>query len=142
MATGTRLQQRCRLGRITSLRYLDEVLDCEVIRGNTLTEAIVPVRLAGDKGYRGDCIDEALIERKIIPVIPSKANENREDRMVEFDKASYRRRSIVEQLIGWLKECRRVATRYEKRAIHYLSMVKLAMIGRYLRRIAPQSSSI
>ena len=89
-----------------------------------------------------DRIDEALLERKIIPVIPSKSNENLANRLVEFDKASYRRRSIVEQVIGWLKECRRVATRYEKRAIHYLSMVKLAMIGRYLRKIAPHGSQV
>lgn len=123
-------------------RYLDEVLDCETICGNALTEAIVPVRLAGDKGYRMDRIDEALIERGIIPVIPAKSNEDRSGRPVDFDKANYRRRSIVEQLIGWLKECRRVATRYEKRAVHYLSMVKLAMIGRYLRKIAPAGSRI
>lgn len=123
-------------------RYLDEVLDCETICGNTLTDIVVPVRLAGDKAYRMDRIDEALLERNIVPVIPSKSNENRADPMVEFDKASYRRRSIVEQVIGWLKECRRVATRYEKRAIHYLSMVKLAMIGRYLRKIAPQGSQV
>lgn len=35
--------------------------------------------------------------------------------------------------IGWLKECRRIATRYEKMAVSYLAMLKLAMIDRYLR---------
>jgi len=47
---------------------------------------------------------------------------------VKFDKEGYRRRSIVEQSIGWLKECRRIGTRFEKPAIHFLAMVKLAMI--------------
>jgi hypothetical protein len=61
-----------------------------------------------------DCIDQALLELGIVPVIPSKANEDRSKREVEFDKASYRCCGIVEQLIGWLKECRRVATGYEK----------------------------
>jgi transposase len=123
-------------------RYLDEVLDADVICGNELGEPIVPVRLAGDKGYRMDRIDEALIERGIVPVIPSKSNEDRSKRIVEFDQTQYRRRSIVEQMIGWLKECRRVATRFEKRARHYLSMVKLAMIGRYLRKMAPVNSQV
>jgi transposase len=123
-------------------RYLDEVLDAEVIRGNELSEPIVPVRLAGDKGYRMDRIDEALMERGIIPIIPSKSNEDRSSRIVQLDETQYRRRSIIEQLIGWLKECRRVATRFEKRARHYLSMVKLAMIGRYLRKIAPANSRV
>ena len=40
---------------------------------------------------------------------------------------------MVEQCIGWLKECRRIGTRYEKLAVHYLGMLQLAMIRRYLR---------
>ena len=41
--------------------------------------------------------------------------------------------NVVERCIGWLKRCRRVGTRYEKLAVHYLGMVKLAMIQRCLR---------
>lgn len=50
-----------------------------------------------------------------------------------YDRAAYRQRSATEQAIGWLKECRAVATRYEKLASTYLGLVKLAMIKRYLR---------
>lgn len=46
--------------------------------------------LAGDKGYRADWIDEYLLELEITPVIPSKENEDREARPVEFDKKLYR----------------------------------------------------
>ena len=67
-----------------------------------------PVALAGDKGFRADWIDEYLLELGMRPVIPSKENEDRAARAVEFDREAYRRRSIVECLIGWLKECRRV----------------------------------
>lgn len=77
-----------------------------------------------------DRINEALRERKIIPVIPSNSNEDQSSPMVDFDKTYYRRRSIVEQLTGWLKECRWAATRYKKRAGHYLSMIILGIIGR------------
>ena len=38
--------------------------------------------------------------------------------------------------MSWLKECRAVATRYEKLALNYLGLVKLAMIERYLRLLA------
>jgi transposase len=93
-------------------RYLEEVLDAETISGNELSEPIFPVRLAGEKGYRMNRIDESLLERGIVPVVPSKSNEGPSPRLVDFEKANYRRRSIVEQLIGWLKECRRVARRY------------------------------
>lgn len=94
-----------------------------------------PVALAGDKGYRADWIDEYLLERGITPVIPSKANEDRAARPVAFDKQAYRRRSIIEQLIGWLKESRRIFSRFEKTATNFGGMIKLALIHRYLRLI-------
>jgi len=93
----------------------------------------LPTKLAGDKGYRADWIDEYLLEQGIQPVIPSKENEDREARAVEFDKQAYRARNIVERLIGWLKECRRILTRFEKSAKNYLGMIHMAFIQRYLR---------
>jgi hypothetical protein len=44
--------------------------------------------------------------------------------------------AIIECGIGFLKECRSIATRYEKLALHYLGLVKVAMIERYLRRLS------
>lgn len=96
-----------------------------------------PVNLAGDKGYRADWIDAKLIELGINPVIPSRLNEDREAREIEFDRESYRRRNIVERAIGWLKECRRVFSRYEKTAINYCGMIKMAMIQRFLKTMCP-----
>ena len=49
-----------------------------------------------------------------------------------FDVEAYKRRNVVERCVGWLKQCRRVATRYEKLAVNFLAFVKLAMIRRYL----------
>jgi transposase len=92
-----------------------------------------PVALAGDKGYRADWIDDYLLGLDITPVIPSKANENRDTRAVEFDPDAYRNRNIVERLIGWLKECRRVFSRFEKTAKNFAGMIRLAFIQRYLR---------
>lgn len=92
-----------------------------------------PVALAGDKGYRAAWIDEYLLALGITPVIPSKANEDRDARPVAFDKQAYRDRNIVERLIGWLKECRRVFSRYEKTARNFAGMIRLAFIQRYLK---------
>src|SRR5690606_39108676 len=44
-----------------------------------------------------------------------------------------RDRNIVERLIGWLKESRRVLTRFEKSGVNFLAMVKWACLKRYLR---------
>jgi hypothetical protein len=38
-----------------------------------------------------------------------------------------------------LKECRSIGTRYEKLALHYLGLVKLAIIERYLRLLSTLS---
>ena len=114
---------------------LPELLEtCEVSdhEGDVLLR---PIALAGDKGYRAAWIDEYLLAQGITPVIPSKANEDREARVVEFDRDQYRRRNVVERLIGWLKECRRILTRFEKRATNFLGMIKMAFIQRYLKKM-------
>ena len=65
---------------------------------------------------------------------PKKGGEKRRvGRPVSYDKTRYRGRNVVECCIGWLKECRSLATRFEKLALHYLGMVHLAIIERYLR---------
>lgn len=92
-----------------------------------------PFALGGDKGYRAAWIDEYLLDLGINPVIPSKANEDRNARPVEFDKETYRRRNIVERLIGWLKESRRIFSRFEKTAKNFGGMIILAFIRQYLQ---------
>lgn len=90
----------------------------------------VPERLAGDKGYSAGWIRELLAELGIQPVIAHQKAEAA--RVGRFDKASYRKRNVIERCINSLKWFRRVATRYEKLALHYLGMVKLAIIFRFL----------
>ena len=63
-----------------------------------------------------------------MPVAPSKGNEGRASRAVEFDREGYRRRSIVECLIGWLKRCRRILTRFQNTSKNYGGMVKMCFI--------------
>jgi len=92
-----------------------------------------PVALAGDKGYRAEWIDDYLLALGMTPVIPSKENEDRKARAVSFDKQAYRDRNIVERLIGWLKECRRIFSRFEKTAKNFAGMIKMAFIQRYLK---------
>jgi len=35
--------------------------------------------------------------------------------------------------MGWLKEWRRIGTRFEKLAVNFLGMLKLAVISRYFK---------
>jgi transposase len=93
-----------------------------------------PKRLAGDKGYSNNCVRDWIRRYGIKPLIPRKENEKlKHDGRSVFDKQTYWRRSIVEQTIGWLKECRRIGMRFEKLAINFLAMMQLAMIQRCLK---------
>jgi transposase len=93
-----------------------------------------PESLAGDKAYSVQRIRQYLRERGIRPVIPHRENERAShDGRVPFDRDTYRRRGVIEQCVGWLKECRRIGTRFDKLAVNFLGMVTLAMIGRCLR---------
>ncbi len=92
-----------------------------------------PVKLAGDKGYSYPRIRRWLARHGIKAVIPRRKDQKPDDKRVRFDEETYRRRSTVEQCIGWLKECRAVATRFDKLAVNYLATVHWAMVQRYLR---------
>jgi transposase len=89
-----------------------------------------PKKLAGDKGYSCERVRRWLRRHKVTPVIPTKCNEQRRE---EFDREAYRGRNVVERCVNWLKENRRLGTRYEKLAVKVLAMAKLAMIQRYFR---------
>ncbi len=60
---------------------------------------------------------------------------------MSYNRAGYRGRNVIERCVGWLKECRSLATRFEKLAVHFLGMVQLAIIERYLRLLTHSSAT-
>jgi transposase len=96
-------------------------------------------RLAADRGFDARRIRQWLRNHGMQPVIPprKRTGKPKRGRPCIYNKDHYRRRSTVEQCVGWLKECRAIATRYEKLALNYLGLLKLAFIERYLRLLAP-----
>jgi transposase len=81
--------------------------------------------VVGDKGYSSRKVRRYLAQRGTGTVIPRRANEPQQRR---FERDRYRERNRVERLINRLKQFRRVATRYEKLAGSYVTMVTLAAI--------------
>ena len=97
----------------------------------------LPEKLAGDKAYRAERIVADLQQRGIKPVIPEKGRAG-DVQHPDFDRAAYRRRSIVEDWSDGSKSVGRVLTpRFEKTAINYLGMLNVAILQRYLRIIWP-----
>jgi transposase len=85
---------------------------------------------AMDQAYDSTAIRAKLAAKGIDPVLPPKAN--RLESMV-YDKAQYKQRNKVARLCNNLKQCRRVATRYEKLQATFLAFVTLALIIIMLR---------
>jgi transposase len=78
-----------------------------------------PGRVVGDKGYSSRKIRRYARRRGIRITIPRRKTECRTG---PFDKAIYRTRNQIERLINRLKQFRRLATRYEKRAENHRAM--------------------
>ncbi len=95
-----------------------------------------PRKLAGDKGYSHDSLRKFLASCGVEAVIPRRCNQPR-PRGEPFDKRTYRKRCRIEQAVGWLKECRRLSTRYEKLGLNFLAFVQLGIMLRYLRVLDP-----
>lgn len=84
-----------------------------------------PKRLVGDKGYSSPTFRAYLRRRGFRYTIARRRNQRRSG---AFDKALYKTRNRVERLINRLKQFRRIATRYEKRAASYAAMLTIASI--------------
>ena len=100
-----------------------------------------PKRLLGDRGYDAKRVRAWLRKQRIREVIPKRKlaaeKKRRRGRPPMFQKEQYARRNAAEGLIGWLKEHRGLATRFDKTAASFLTMVKLACIRRLLRAAFP-----
>lgn len=82
-----------------------------------------PEAVVGDKGYSAGRIREYLEDKHIQVVIPHKSNEHKQE---AFDQALYQERNQVERAFNRFKQCRRLATRYEKLAETFLSLWLIA----------------
>jgi len=84
-----------------------------------------PKRVVGDKGYSSRKNRRYCRRRGIRITIPRREDERRTG---PFDRVIYRTRNRVERMINRLKQFRRLATRYEKRAENYRAMWIIAAI--------------
>jgi transposase len=96
-----------------------------------------PRQLAGDKGYSYPRIRSWCKRRSVEAVIPTRKDQPRDE---NFDKVTYKRRNIMERVVGWHKEYRSLATRYEKLAVNYVALWLVAIMDRSLKRLYPDKT--
>ena len=95
-------------------------------------------KLVADKGYDAEPLRQYCDRYRMQPVIPYRAMKRKPKPGLPrlLDKPKYRDRNAIERLFGWLKEHRRLATRYCKLATSYAAMVTLACCRRCLHLIS------
>ena len=86
--------------------------------------------LLADRGYDADWIRTLAAKRGVWANIPPRCNRNEP---ICFSPYLYRARNLVERFFNKIKQCRRVATRYDKLAANYLAFIQLASIRLWLR---------
>jgi transposase len=97
--------------------------DHDVTQGPALIAGSDAEKIIADKGYDSDAFIADIESRAAEPVIPPRSNRVTER---SYDKEEYKKRNVVERFINVIKQCRRVATRYEKTARNFLAVVALA----------------
>ena len=86
----------------------------------------------GDKGYDSDALREQIEGAGLESIIPFRKCRTIQP---EIDWSRYKERNVVERFIGKLKENRRVATRYDKKATHFAGFLILAALKAWLKII-------
>jgi transposase len=100
------------------------------LAGKLLSRLKSGTMLLADRGYDADWIRALAVERGAWANIPPKCNRNSP---VCFSPYYYRNRNLIERFFSKIKQCRRVATRYDKLAANYLAFIQLASIRLWLR---------
>lgn len=88
-----------------------------------LLEGFQPKHVIADKAYDSNALRELIKSRGAQAVIP--CNPTRTD-LIPYNFTLYKLRNQIERCINKLKHFRRIATRYDRRAIHFLAFVHIA----------------
>jgi transposase len=84
--------------------------------------------ILADKGYDADYIVAAVGKAQAV-ISPRSMRKYKRP----YDEELYKERNLVERMFNKLKHFRRVATRYDKLALAYLSFVHIAAIHLLVR---------
>ena len=95
----------------------------DLVGAAPLIEAVAFGALLGDRAFDADWLRAELDSRGATAVIPPKANRKA---LINYDKAIYRWRHLIENFFAKLKEFRAIATRYEKTDDSFRANIHLA----------------
>ena len=118
--------------RVTSASPNESTLVEDTLRQRYVNA--LPQRMIGDRAYDSDGLDERLRREHGIEMI---APNRRRRRRTQDGRPlrRYLRRWKVERLFAWLKNFRRISSRWERHAANFLAMVQLGCMLILLRHL-------
>ena len=109
--------------------YLSGGNRADISCANDLTASVSGCYIIEDKGYDSNKHRIYLSSNNNIPVIPGRKNRIE---LIEYDKDKFKLRSRIENFFAKLKENRRLALRFEKSDLSFLSFIAIAAIKYHL----------
>lgn len=94
----------------------------DITQAPTLIEGLHAQTVVGDKGYDADALVAQINAAGAAAVIPPRSTR-REQRA--YDRHVYKDRNLVERFFNRLKQFRRIATRYQKLASTFTSLLNM-----------------
>jgi transposase len=92
-------------------------------QAEALLEGLRAKHVLADTAYDSDAIRTLI--RKMQARACIKPNPTRK-RKKRYDRQRYKHRNVIERFFRRIKQCRRIATRYEKKAANFLGFIWLA----------------
>ena len=96
----------------------------------SLLAGLRPAYVLADKAYDSNALRTLIGDTGAIPVIP--CNPTRK-RPIPYDFTIYKMRNRIERCFNKLKHFRRIATRYDRRAIYFLAFIHIACAMLWMR---------
>jgi transposase len=87
-------------------------------------------KLLADKGYDSDRFRKVIATAGAEAVMPSNRSRSQ---ALRYDEHVYKERNLVERFFNKIKHFRRIATRYDKTALSFASMLSLVGAMIWLR---------
>lgn len=81
------------------------------------------MRVLADKAYDSNALLEIIASMNAEDVIHCNPTLKR---LISYDFETYKARNMIERCLSKLKHFRRIATRYDRRAVNFLSFIQIA----------------
>jgi transposase len=102
----------------------------DVTQAPELLRGLSARHVLADTAYDSNALRQMIDDMGAQAVIPS--NPTRKT-LIPYDVEAYKARNLIERCFNKLKHFRRIATRYDRRALYFLSFVQIASAILWMR---------